>query len=551
VIEDDARSSVRFTDVQQADRDLYWLGRDSVYLEVIDSNANVDPCCPEQVVVHLCDPHGEDDTEWLLLDEATVNSPVFVSRQGIQLLPVWDASGVGLPNSVGGWQLQLDNWRIEAFNEDDIIVRYNDALYAGWAVAALGTRSFGDGPVPIIERLRVAGDVAFDTMSIADTQVFDGQTTTMRFLDRDGNPVVQYTTSDCAFVEVTDPDQNEEIYRRERISAKWDIGQNAPFSPAALQDFHDGETHPFAPILGEIDILAAALEVYDDWTPHIYILNPRTRRWASLDLIETQPSSGVFVSTICIDLASSHDNLPVLDAQPGDTLIAVYRDPSNHSDSAWISIKVGVGGGGTPPDQASVIAFVDEHGKEVAGYVEGAPVVVRVTDPSHVGVPVLENAVTIDGQTYDLTLTYDVQTFAPEGNFVTEPIYLDACAGDTITATYVDPTDPTDTSSATARIAANLFVVDRFFAAPSPIIESCVFGYVGTGLAERLAVEIYDLSGHRVWSAVAAGQQEVAWDASDFGGRPLANGAYIYVITAASGETVFSEKGMVFVTRNE
>jgi len=95
-IEERQHSITSFTDANRADKDLFWIGRDPVYVQVIDSNANVDPCCPEQVVVHICDPHGEDDSEWLILDETSSNSPVFFTFAGTQLWPVWDALGVGL-----------------------------------------------------------------------------------------------------------------------------------------------------------------------------------------------------------------------------------------------------------------------------------------------------------------------------------------------------------------------------------------------------------------------------------------------------------------------
>jgi len=113
-IEERQHSITSFTDSSRMDKSIYWLGRDPVYVQVIDSNANVDPCCPEQVVVHICDPHNEDDSEWLILDETSSNSPVFFTNSGTRLLPVWDALGVGLPDGVGdfaggrgGYQLQL------------------------------------------------------------------------------------------------------------------------------------------------------------------------------------------------------------------------------------------------------------------------------------------------------------------------------------------------------------------------------------------------------------------------------------------------------------
>ena len=210
-IEEDTRSIVAFTDAARSDQTTYWIGQDPVYVQVNDANANTDPCCPEQVVVHICDPHDEDDGEFWILDEASSNSPIFLSRHGMELLAVWDALGVGLPGRVGGFQLSLDNWRLEVFNEDNVYVRYNDVSYVDNTQGMLG---LGDVDTvtaysgPRIKRPRVSNDLSFDWMSITDTQVYDGTTTTMWFLDRNGNRVSGYVAGDCVFVEVLDLDQN-------------------------------------------------------------------------------------------------------------------------------------------------------------------------------------------------------------------------------------------------------------------------------------------------------------------------------------------------------
>ncbi len=95
-IEEKNHSITSFTDASRQDKDVYWLGRDPVYVQVIDANANVDPCCPEQVVVLICDVHEEDDAEWVILDETSSNSPVFFLNWGLELLAVWDPMGGSL-----------------------------------------------------------------------------------------------------------------------------------------------------------------------------------------------------------------------------------------------------------------------------------------------------------------------------------------------------------------------------------------------------------------------------------------------------------------------
>jgi len=568
-IEEKQHSVTAFTDAARVGQSEYWLGRDAVYVQVIDANANVDPCCPEQVVVHICDPHGEDDAEWLILDEVSSNSPVFFTFAGTQLWPVWDALGVGLADSIGGFQLQLDNWKIETFNEDDIYVRYNDVYYGrpnvtptqAWNHIRNGLADLGDADShtsfpPWITRIRVANDVSFNLMSIGDTQVYDGQETKMHFLDRQGNRISGYVNSDCVFIEVIDPDQDEDPYRRERIDAFWDGGQNWPFGPMPLNEFIcefvPSKVHPVNPLLGDTNIFNDSPKPYSGDVPYtydgagkLYVLNPRNGHWAGVDLMETGVATGDFVSVICIDLVAVYSCVPSLYVVPGDTIVAFYQDPSNHSDNAMISIKVGIGGSGTPPSQASTTMFVDADGNEVANYTDADLIYVKVVDPSHTGVETLESAVEIDGQAFSVVRLEG----APNDTFITAGLDLGAAAGDTITATYQDPTDPTDTSSDTITIIASELAVDAFYAGPNPFESETTFGFSGSGIASVMSVAVYDLTGTVVWADEEANVTEIVWNGTDEAGAALANGAYIYTITATDGTNTFNGKGTVFVNR--
>jgi len=575
-IEEHQHSLTSFTDATRNPKRLFWIGRDPVYVQVIDSNANVDPCCPEQVVVHICDPHGEDDSEWLILDETSSNSPVFFTNAGTQLLPVWDALGIGLSESVGGYQLQLDNWKIEAFNEDSIYARYNDVYYelGSTGMTGLGDVSVGTAFPPIINRVRVENDVSFDLMEIADTQVYNGTSTTMYFLDRQGNRVSGYVNSDCVFIEVIDPDQNEDNYRRERVDAYFDGGQNVPFGPQALNVFECTNTtycytNGINDLLGDTNIFSdnpsTSLSGYDalyacqtrstrlypaqaGWAK-VYVLNPRNGHWAATDILETGVGTADFVSVICIDLVSVYSGcVPTLGVLPGDTVLAFYQDPSNYSDSAMISIKVGVGGGGTPPGQGSTTKFTDASGNLVANYMDVDTVYVKVVDPSHAGAASLLDAVKIGTATFDLAPLAGAAT----DTFITGAITLTELgkgAGDTITATYTDPTDPSDTSSATISVIASELVVEEFIAKPNPFATETVFTYVGSGIATTFTVTVYDLAGHVVWTDEKSNVSEVTWDGKNASGVALANGAYIYVVLATDGTNTFTGKGKVFIDR--
>jgi len=579
-------SRTSFTDAVRAEKNVYWLGRDAVYVQVIDENANIDPCCPEQVVVHICDPHGEDDAEWLVLDETSMNSSVFFTNAGTRLEGVWDPLGVGLADGDGGYQLVVDNWKIEAFNEDDIYARYNDVYYGApigladtdFGMAGLGDQDMDTSFPPWINRVRMSNDVSFDLMSIYDNQVFNGSTVTMSFLDRNGNKATGYVNSDCVFLQVIDIDQDEDQYRRERIDGYWDGGQNIPFGPVATEPFECDEIYDeprcVNQLLGTVNIFndnprdslghdATTITSCAGVTPEepiehgagwakVYILNPRSGRWAAVDLLETGVSTGTFVSVTCIDLVSVYSGcVPTLDVLAGDTIVAFYQDPSNHSDSAMIAAKVSVGGS-SPTTTGSQVFFADASGTTVTSYLDTDTVYVKVIDTSHsggtVGVTTLTQAVEINGVKYDVTATDTT------GTFLSGPIDLDLVPG-TITVTYVDPSDSADTDTATATVTASELAITEFLVGPNPFDGETTFSYEGSGLAETFTLKIYDLAGHLVYSETTPNTTSVTWDGTTDGGAALANGAYIYVLEATDGTKTFnssnveSAKGLVFINR--
>jgi hypothetical protein len=173
----------------------------------------------------------------------------------------------------------------------------------------------------------------------------------------------------------------------------------------------------------------------------------------------------------------------------------------------------------------------------------GQEIRVRVTDLSHTQDVSLPGAVVVEGVTYDLT------TFGSQSHmFVTEPIAGDLQAGETITATYIDPMDPIDTSSASIPVVAAKLSVERFYAGPNPAAGPVTFGYAGTGIASVMSVEVYDLAGHVVWANELANVTKIVWDPAA-GPSPAANGCYIYLVTAADGTDTFDGKGTLFINR--
>ncbi|MBN1858178.1 hypothetical protein JW848_03120 [Candidatus Bipolaricaulota bacterium] len=551
-------ASVNVTDSLRGSMTSLWLGRDPVYVEVIDPDANVDSCCPEVVLVHVCDPHEVDDSEWLVLDELSSNSSGFFSNIGVELSPVWDALGTGLPEAHGGYELQLDNRSLEGFNEDRIYVRYNDVTYTDAAITGVGDLNTdpltGEFP-PTIRETRVDNDVAFAVIEIADTQVFDGETTWMFFLDRQGARVPGYTNSDCVFIEVVDPDQNEDTYRRERIDGYWDrrtgsndLGQNTPFAPvnAAPGTFDAAAAprmHPANELLG-VDFMSDLADpgAYgSDTSPKIYVWNPRSGIWTAVDLMETEPDSGVFRSVSCIDLVSQYSEVPTLGVLPGDTVLAMYQDPSNHSDLAWIAIKVGIGGGGAGGASETSARFTDRNGQDADVYRIHDEAYVTVFDDSHAGEAMIPDALVIHGTPYDLFAVAD----EPGGTFRTEAIPVAWEVGTKVTATYVDPSNETDRSSDEMTVIGGDLLVERFVVTPNPFDQHVSFGFDGSGVPEVFSLSVYDMARHLIYASEAQYAMEIAWDGTNLRGESVARGAYIYVVEARDASGSFEGKDVV------
>jgi hypothetical protein len=194
----------------------------------------------------------------------------------------------------------------------------------------------------------------------------------------------------------------------------------------------------------------------------------------------------------------------------------------------------------------------------VQSYTDADLVYVRVVDPSHAGAAMLRGAVTISGVAYDLWpiggagCRDNMPPLPPptgDDVFITLGLDLGLAAGASITAMYVDPADPSDTSSDTIPIIVSKLDVTSFYAGPSPAAGPVTFGYTGTGRASLMSVEVYDLAGHLVWANELANVTEVVWNGKDGVGAFVANGAYIYLVTATDGTESFSGKGTLFISR--
>jgi len=146
-----------------------------------------------------------------------------------------------------------------------------------------------------------------------------------------------------------------------------------------------------------------------------------------------------------------------------------------------------------PASYPSTTTFTDRDGNEVASYSNADDIYVKVIDPSHAGAASLLDAVKIDGQTFDLAPL----TGAATDTFITNAISmtdLGVNAGDTITATYTDPTDPTDISSDTISITA-LYVSCYFtyrLVSVDPVANTFTLSFEGRAYTYPDTVDVTD-----------------------------------------------------------
>jgi hypothetical protein len=525
-------------------------GWGGLYIRVYDADANVEACCQDKVVVHICNPHNEDDSEYYVIDEISNNSGIFFTQSGIPLLPVWDA--------VSGYQLVFDDWKIQAFNEDTIFVRYNSVAYTQESLNALGDGNPNDGFFPpVIDEAAARNqywDVSFAKVKVYDFQVYDGTTHHMRFLDGNYQPVKEIPVSGSLYLEVTDLDQNEHPMMRELIFGGWnkdavsgDVDADEDSDPIWGDDvgiLNDFLTNVYTGSPNSITGIPATVK--------IFMFNAQRGTWERIDLRETAVGSGVFRSTTCVLVSDSRNpGDGNLGSKAGDTIMAFYQDPSNHSDIAIISIKVSEGGAGavTPPVVALKVEF------DRTSYYPGDTVTITVTDEQYAG------AAEIVGT--NVLVLYD-----KDGGVIASWNRLEAVAGQpgrfrvtyvlpetvklgTITAKYTDPYMPTRTAQASATVVAKALTnVTGITVSPNPFKTSTTFTIQAEpagAVAAKITIVIYDLTGAKVAEIVGTNTASVTWT-----GGNLRNGAYIYVATVEGGsptKTFGPFKGFVYIER--
>ncbi|MBC7109308.1 MAG: hypothetical protein H5T41_11115, partial [Methanomassiliicoccales archaeon] len=482
-----------------------------------------------------------------MIDEISNNSGIFFTMSGIRLEPVWDA--------VNGYQLVFDDWRVQAFNEDTIFVRYNSVDYVQSEVNYLGDGNPNQYFPPQIQTGSARNqvwDVSFTKAKVYDFQVFDGETHHMRFLDGEYKPVTEIPVSGSLYLEVTDLDQNEDPLLRELIFGGWNkdaysaddvnsaLGsgntQNAGEHSGPIWWKNTGDSDVMTPkgaVTTPSDVFLGATPTTDTnkddsisgiaETVKIFMWNAQKGTWERMDLRETAVGSGVFRSTVCVPVGEGG-----LGSSGGDTIMAFYQDPSNHSDIAIISIKVSLGGAGavTPPTVALSVVF------DKTTYYPGDTVTITVTDEQYAGAAEIVGTnvlVLLDKDGEVITSWNKLEAVAGQpGKFRVTYVLPETVKLGTITAKYTDPYMTTRTAQGQATVVAKaLSNVAGITISPNPFKTSTTFTIQAEpagAVAERITITIYDLTGAKVAEISGENTASVTWD-----GGNLRNGAYIYV----------------------
>lgn len=551
VVGDRPHSQTFLTDANGVPVSEVKLGHGGLYVRVYDADANVEACCQDKVVVHICDPHNEDDSEYYVIDEISNNSGIFFTQSGIRLEPVWDA--------VNGYQLVFDDWRVQAFNEDTIFVRYNSVDYVQTSVNTLGDGDPNDEPFPPVINEDAARnqywDVSFAKAKVYDTQVFDGTTHKMRFLDGEYQPVTEIPISGSLYLEVTDLDQNEDPLLRELIFGGWNKDASATDDTNGDQLLAEdtmplwGHTQDNRPgLFNNVFLNPRSITGIPD-SVKIFMFNAQRRHWERMDLRETAVGSGIFRSTTCVLVADArHPGDGNLGSKAGDTIMAFYQDPSNHSDIAIIQIKVSEGGAGavTPPTVTLGVAF------DRTSYYPGDTVTITVTDEQYAGAAEIVGTkvlVLLDKDGREIASWNRLEAVEGQpGKFrVTYTLPEDVKLG-TITARYTDPYMATRTAQATATVVAKaLENVTGITVSPNPFATTTTFTIVAQpegAVAEKITITVYDLTGAKVAELSGTNTPSVTWN-----GGNLRNGAYIYVAVVESAGKAWTFKGFVYIER--
>ncbi len=475
-------STVTLTDVNGTEKTTFRFNED-LHVTVRDEDEDFSSDKVDIVMVDVINPNT-GSMERLTLLETGTSTGVFRNPDFIRIRPM------NAPECQSG-ETSTDGV-LCAYNKDVFYVRYADDL----------------------ERTLDMFDITFDSGMIFSCETFtpDGGNK-LSFVNDQGNPIDRIIKGRQIFVRLEDCDANEFTDSIDKLGSH----------------FNNTATS------------------FPKGSPVVRVLNAHTGDYEDIVLEETGPSTGVFISRLGLTLERPTDgvnpNDGILQMEDRDTIEVHYQDPSSPTDFTAAMLRISPQPGGTTTT-ASSTRFTDARGRSVSEYELGDSVYVTVTDGDKNrssgsadtvrGAVVLENVRTGESVTLDLT-----ETESDSGAFISAPVVvgepgsgadLEVEAGDVLRARYTDPSDLADTSEATSNVAAGVLTVSGYFNSPNPFSGQTAFTVNGTGV-QSTSVRVYDLSGQLVFERQASGNK-VTWNGSNSSGDQLANGVYLYIVTA-------------------
>lgn len=476
-------ATVTLTDVNGAEQTTFGFNED-IHVTVRDADEDFSSDKVDIVQVDVVDPNG--GMERLTLLETGVSTGVFRNPDFIRIRPM---NSPECEEEFRGGDVE---GVLCAYNKDAFYVRYADDLF-------LTMDPF---------------DITFDTGLIESCETFtvDGGNK-ISFVNDQGNPIDSIIKGRQVFVRLEDCDANEFSDSIDKLGSAFNNTETA---------------HPSG-------------------KPVVRVYDRHTGDYEDIILEETGPDTGIFMSRLGLTLERPsngvHPNDGILQMEDRDTIEVHYQDPNSPTDFTAAMLRISPQPGGTTTT-ASSTRFTDARGRAMSEYELGDSVFVTVTDGDKNRTPgtadtirgsvVLENVRTGESVELDLTETDpDTGQFISDAVVIGEPgsgADLEVESGDILSATYTDPSDLADTSDASASVASGVLNVGGFFNSPNPFSGQTSFTVDGDGV-QSTSVQVWDLSGQLVFESEASGNR-VTWDGSNSAGDQLANGVYLYVVTA-------------------
>lgn len=484
-------ATVAFTDVNGQELTTFKYNQD-LHVTVRDADEDFSSDKVDIVRVDVVDPNG--GTERLTLLETGTSTGVFRNPDFVRVRPMNDPDCA--EERAGGDTAGI----ICTWNKDAIYVRYADDLVI----------------------TRDPFDITYDTGVMYSCETFTAdEGNKLSFVNDQGNPIDRIIKGRQVFVKLEDCDANEFTDSVDKLGSDFNNTQGA-----------------------------------------VWVLDRHTGDVEQIILEETGPNTGVFISRLGLtlerpsgEMTASNLNDGILQMEDRDTIEVHYQDPNSPTDYTAAMLRISPQPGGTTTTSSST-RFTDSRGRSVSEYELGDSVFVTVTDGDKnrssgtadmiKGAVSLENVRTGESVTLDLT-----ETETDSGAFISSAVVvgevgsgadLEVEAGDILQASYTDPSDLADTSDNTATVAAGVLTVAGYFNSPNPFSTQTAFSVDGSGI-KKTSVQVWDLSGQLVLEKMASGNK-VTWDGTDSDGDLLANGVYLYVVTA-EGKNDQSESSSV------